>query len=78
MTEKQSEDIASKVVDKLKEENGFRGCPLTRDEQAIIKDVASMTKKGKKWVNIVIVALLMLAAKDIYHLIKAGWQAVSK
>ncbi len=78
MTEKQSDDIALKVVAKLKEGKAFRGCPLTRDEQVAVKEVAAMTKKGKKWFNIVIVALLMLAAKDIYHLLKAGWLAVTK
>ena len=88
MSEKQTEDIASRVVDKLKEENGFRGCPLTRDEQGQVKHIAalegelqelvSVTKKGKKYFGILFVALIMLSAKGMYESLITLWHTVAK
>lgn len=88
MTDKQSEDIALKVVAKLKDENAFRGCPLTRDEQGKIKEVARMadeliplaavSKKGRKYVGLLFIGLLYLAAKDIYGWLSTAWGAISR
>jgi len=81
-------NLATEIVAELKAEKGFRGCPLTRDEQGAVKDIAmvadeliplaSVSKKSKKFASIFFIAILMLAAKGIYEFLETLWHTVVK
>ena len=80
--------VADAVVSKLKEDNAFRGCPLTREEQSAVKElvvvneslqnVASMQKRFMKWGGLVLTAVVIVAARDIYGFILTVWHTVVK
>ena len=87
MSEVDHEAIADSVVSKLRAEKGFRGCPLSRDEQKAVKELAAVNsilqniataqKRFTKWGGLLLTAVIIVAAKDIYGFIISLWERLA-
>lgn len=78
MSQVDHKQLATDIVAELKAGNAFRGCPLNREQQATVAELANTTKKAKRWSGVLVTALLIMFAKDIYGLLATAWTAVTR
>lgn len=70
--------LATDIATELKAGNAFRGCPLNREQQATVAELANTTKTAKRWSGVLVTALLIMFAKDIYVTLTTIWEAVTR
>lgn len=51
---------------------------LSKDEWELLQDFLTALKKGKKWIGIIMAAIILLLAKDIWKLVKVAGKAIGQ